>query len=150
MFPRFIVEKCDGRITVENKKKRAMIDELLEKKYDSDPIKAWKREIAKNLDEEEEELKNKGEDADEVEEGRDFDYILGMKLWNLTKEKKEALLGERDKKLREVKDLEAQTPEQLWLNDLDGLSAAVSSIHLKIDRFTMMKWFKALGSEFSC
>jgi DNA topoisomerase II len=121
------VEKCDSRITVENKKKRAMIDELLEKKYDSDPIKAWRREIAKNLDDEEEEQKKgKDEDADEVEEGRDFDYILGMKMWNLTKEKKEALLAERDKKLKEVKDLEAKSPDQLWLDDLDGLSAAVS------------------------
>ena len=121
------MEKCDSRITVENKKKRAMIDELLEKKYDSDPIKAWRREIAKNLDDEEEEQKKgKDEDADEVEEGRDFDYILGMKMWNLTKEKKEALLAERDKKLKEVKDLEAKSPDQLWLDDLDGLSAAVS------------------------
>lgn len=127
IYLRFIVEKCDSRITVENKKKRAMIDELLEKKYDSDPIKAWRREIAKNLDDEEEEQKKgKDEDADEVEEGRDFDYILGMKMWNLTKEKKEALLAERDKKLKEVKDLEAKSPDQLWLDDLDGLSAAVS------------------------
>jgi DNA topoisomerase II len=134
IFVRFIVEKCDGRISVENKKKRAMIDELLEKKYDSDPIKAWRREIAKNLDEEEEEQKKgKDQDEDEVEEGRDFDYILGMKMWNLTKEKKEALLGERDKKLKEVKDLEAKSPDQLWLDDLDGLSAAVSFfIYVKI------------------
>ncbi|XP_046685574.1 DNA topoisomerase 2-alpha-like, partial [Homalodisca vitripennis] len=39
---RFIVEKCDGILTIENKKKKAMIEELVKKGYDSDPVKAWK------------------------------------------------------------------------------------------------------------
>jgi len=39
---RFILEKCDGTLTVENKRKKAMIDELQRKGYDSDPIKKWK------------------------------------------------------------------------------------------------------------
>lgn len=120
-----------------------MIDELLEKKYDSDPVKAWRKEIAKSMDEEEDEQKKgKDDDPDLVEEGRDFDYILGMKLWTLTKEKKEALLAERDKKLREVKDLEAKSPQQLWLDDLDGLSAAVClNTRIYIFLNDMMKWF---------
>ena len=110
---------------IEEKHRDGRIDELLERKYDSDPIKTWKREIAKSLDDEEEEKKGK-DDEEEEEEGRDFDYILGMKLWSLTKERKEALLVERDRKLKEVKDLEAKSPEQLWNDDLDALSAAVS------------------------
>ena len=40
---RFILEKCDGSLKVENKKKKIMIDELARRGYDSDPIKAWKR-----------------------------------------------------------------------------------------------------------
>lgn len=40
---RFILEKCDGRLTIENKKKKAMIDELMKKGYDSDPVKYWKQ-----------------------------------------------------------------------------------------------------------
>jgi len=39
---RFILEKCDGTLTVENKRRKAMIDELLRKGYDSDPVKKWK------------------------------------------------------------------------------------------------------------
>lgn len=39
---RFIVEKCDGILTIENKKKKAMIEELVKKGYDSDPVKGWK------------------------------------------------------------------------------------------------------------
>lgn len=41
-FYRFIIEKCDGVLTIENKKKKAMIEELVQRGYDSDPVKAWK------------------------------------------------------------------------------------------------------------
>ena len=40
---RFILEKCDGTLKVENKKKKIMIDELSRRGYDSDPVKAWKK-----------------------------------------------------------------------------------------------------------
>ncbi len=35
---RFILEKCDGSLTVENKRKKAMVDELQRKGFDSDPV----------------------------------------------------------------------------------------------------------------
>ena len=40
---RFILEKCDGTLKIENKKKKLMVEELSRKGYDSDPIKAWKK-----------------------------------------------------------------------------------------------------------
>ena len=46
---RFIIEKCDGVLVIENKKKKVMIDELKKRGYDSDPVKAWK--IRQNRDE---------------------------------------------------------------------------------------------------
>lgn len=46
---RFILEKCDGTITVENKKKKDMIAELIRRGYDSDPVIAWK--LTQNRDE---------------------------------------------------------------------------------------------------
>jgi len=39
---RFIIEKCDGTLVVENKKKKDMIAELIRRNYDSDPVMAWK------------------------------------------------------------------------------------------------------------
>lgn len=39
---RFICEKCDGTLTVENKKKKDMIAELIRRKFASDPVTAWK------------------------------------------------------------------------------------------------------------
>ena len=46
---RFILEKCDGTLTIENKKKKDMIGELIRRGYDSDPVVAWK--MAQNRDE---------------------------------------------------------------------------------------------------
>merc|ERR1719348_488476 len=40
---RFILEKCDGTLKIENKKKKIMIDELTRRGYDSDPVKAWNK-----------------------------------------------------------------------------------------------------------
>lgn len=39
---RFILEKCDGTIVIENKKRKDMIAELIRREYESDPVIAWK------------------------------------------------------------------------------------------------------------
>lgn len=39
----FILEKCDGKLTIENKKRKDMISELARKGYDSDPVKKWQQ-----------------------------------------------------------------------------------------------------------
>ena len=44
---RFILEKCDGSLVVENKKKKNMIAELQRKNFDPDPVKKWKTDQAK-------------------------------------------------------------------------------------------------------
>lgn len=58
---RFILEKCTGKLTVENKKRKAMIEELISKGYEPDPVKAWKKKSA--ADEEEEEAEDDTEDT---------------------------------------------------------------------------------------
>ena len=40
---RFILEKCDGSLVVENKKKKVMVEELQRRGFDSDPVKKWKK-----------------------------------------------------------------------------------------------------------
>lgn len=42
---RFIVEKCDGTLVVENKKKKDIEAELLKRGYTPNPMKAWKKSI---------------------------------------------------------------------------------------------------------
>ena len=38
-------------------------------------------------------------------EGQDYDYLLGMKMWSLTEEKKNELLKQRDNKEQELQNL---------------------------------------------
>jgi DNA topoisomerase-2 len=36
------LEKCDGSLVIENKKKKIMVQELIRKGFDPDPVKKWK------------------------------------------------------------------------------------------------------------
>lgn len=42
-------------------------------------------------------------------------------MWNLTKEKKDELLRQKDKKIAELHILKAMTPLTIWRKDLDEL-----------------------------
>ncbi|XP_066589354.1 DNA topoisomerase 2 [Prorops nasuta] len=130
---RFILEKCDGTLTIENKKKKEMISELVRRKYESDPVVAWK--MAQNREEALEEIADNAEDeasaSSAVVQKENYDYLLGMTLWSLTYEKKEELLRQRDEKLAELKRLQARTPPSLWKEDLDNLLSELNKIEEK-------------------
>jgi DNA topoisomerase-2 len=148
---RFIVEKCDKTLVVENKKRKAMIDELLKRGYAPDPVKEWKRKINAddaeddgNVDEEEqpeeEEKPLKGgvkkpvdsEKAfQKLSDVKKFDYLLGMSMWMLTEERKNELLKQRDNKLSELAAIRAKSPKQLWRDDLDGFVKKLDEVEKK-------------------
>merc|ERR1719369_2480863 len=127
---RFILEKCDGTLKIENKKKQIMIEELTRRGYDSDPIKAWKKSVSGDEEEETDDP-----DSQEVragkEKGPDYDYLLGMPMWNLTKEKKEELCKKRDDKQQELERLKATSKEQLSETDLDEFSSKLDEVEAK-------------------
>ena len=50
---RFIIEKCDRTLVVENKKRKKMIEELAQRGYDADPMKKWQKALAAEQEEEE-------------------------------------------------------------------------------------------------
>lgn len=63
---RFVREKCSGELVVENKKRNVIVDELIKKHYDPDPLKEWKDKIdADNDNEENVEEESGGENDDE-------------------------------------------------------------------------------------
>lgn len=71
-------------------------------------------------------------------EKENFDYLLGMTMWSLTKEKKDDLLRQRDEKISELKRLQARTPMSLWKEDLDDLLIELNKVNdlvyqIKID-----------------
>ncbi|MGH0134018.1 UNVERIFIED_CONTAM: hypothetical protein FKN15_052607 [Acipenser sinensis] len=101
---RFILEKIEGTLVIENKPKKELIRMLQEMGYDSDP----------SVQEEEE-----GEEGDEpLASGPDYNYLLNMPLWYLTKEKKEELCKQRDAKMTELSTLKRKSPLDLWKEDL--------------------------------
>lgn len=136
---RFIVEKCDRTLVVENKKRKVICDELIKRGYAPDPIAEWKKRVNMEDQEEKEPIDEELEDAEDVKpsKGADkkpvdpelafqkltdvkkFNYLLGMSMWMLTEEKKNELLKQRDQKLAELKVLRSKSPEQLWVADLD-------------------------------
>lgn len=56
-----------------------------------------------------------------------YDYLLGQPIWNMTSEKietSETQLGELKKTFQYIK---SQTPENIWLKDLDELSSVLNN-----------------------
>ncbi|XP_015928118.1 DNA topoisomerase 2-alpha [Parasteatoda tepidariorum] len=124
---RFILEKIEGKLTIENRKKLEMIKCLIERGYDSDPVKAWKE--AQKVDTDESKADDSDNEKEEVDtSGPDYDYLLGMTLWSLTREKKDELLKKRDEKVKELEDLKRKTPYDLWKADLKEFLAELDRI----------------------
>ncbi|KAI0228357.1 DNA topoisomerase 2-beta [Lamellibrachia satsuma] len=115
---RFICEKVDGVIVIENKRKKEMIQTLVQRGYDSDPIKAWKESQEKLETDSQEDTQ--ASDESETQSGPDYNYLLNMMLWYLTKEKKDELLKQRDAKAKELAKLRKMMPPDLWREDLEG------------------------------
>uniref|UniRef100_A0A8C7VH52 DNA topoisomerase 2 n=1 Tax=Oncorhynchus mykiss TaxID=8022 RepID=A0A8C7VH52_ONCMY len=87
---RFVLEKIEGKITIENKSKRELIRMLVQKGFESDPVAAWTKAQEKVLDS----SVDSGSSS-----GPNFNYILNMPLWCLSKEKVDELLRQRDIKV---------------------------------------------------
>ncbi|KAI3380928.1 hypothetical protein SNEBB_005461 [Seison nebaliae] len=130
---RFILEKISGKLKVENIKKVEMLKILARSGYDADPIKIWKDLlIKKGKGVRDNENNNEEEDQSEGDMGivdrnghkitsQEYNYLLGMPLWNLTKEKKEEILKEQKEKLQQLEVIRKKTITNLWEDDLTNL-----------------------------
>uniref|UniRef100_A0AAY4DLC9 DNA topoisomerase 2 n=1 Tax=Denticeps clupeoides TaxID=299321 RepID=A0AAY4DLC9_9TELE len=121
---RFILEKIQGTLVIENKPKKELIRMLQEMGYDSDPVKAWKEAQEKENEEDEEE-------KEERSSGPDYNYLLSMPLWFLTKEKKDELCKQRDAKMTELNTLKRKSPADLWKEDLAAFTEELERIDEK-------------------
>lgn len=116
---RFILEKNDGRLKLENVKKKDLVRTLIERGYDTDPVKAWKAK--NNLTEGDFDNDEDERVTDEPTGAFDYDYLLDMTMRCMLKEKVDELLKQRDTKKAELDELRQISPETLWLRDLDDL-----------------------------
>uniref|UniRef100_A0A8C3X893 DNA topoisomerase 2 n=1 Tax=Catagonus wagneri TaxID=51154 RepID=A0A8C3X893_9CETA len=132
---RFILEKIDGKIIIENKPKKELIKVLIQRGYDSDPVKAWKEAQQKVPDEEENEESDNEKETDKrdsvADSGPTFNYLLDMPLWYLTKEKKDELCKLRNEKEQELETLKRKSPSDLWKEDLAAFIEALEAVEAK-------------------
>lgn len=136
---RFIVEKIEGKIILEDKKKASVVKVLQERGYDSDPVRLWKEAQMKDIIEEasqeedssDAETESQSSQNGTTESGPDYTYLFQMSLLSLTREMKEELLKKKGDKLTELKNLESQSPEDLWKTDLKNFLAELDIVEEK-------------------
>ncbi|XP_055431901.1 DNA topoisomerase 2-alpha isoform X2 [Bubalus kerabau] len=132
---RFILEKIDGKIIIENKPKKELIKVLIQRGYDSDPVKAWKEAQQKVPDEEENEESDNEKETEKSDSATDsgptFNYLLDMPLWYLTKEKKDELCRLRNEKEQELETLKRKSPSDLWKEDLAAFVEELEVVEAK-------------------
>uniref|UniRef100_A0A8C4KZR9 DNA topoisomerase 2 n=1 Tax=Equus asinus asinus TaxID=83772 RepID=A0A8C4KZR9_EQUAS len=122
---RFILEKIDGKIIIENKPKKELIKVLIQRGYDSDPVKAWKEAQQKVISWETE------KSGSVTDSGPTFNYLLDMPLWYLTKEKKDELCKLRNEKEQELETLKRKSPSDLWKEDLAAFIEELEAVEAK-------------------
>ncbi|CAI4051750.1 hypothetical protein SUVZ_14G2320 [Saccharomyces uvarum] len=136
-FIKMIIEK---ELTVTNKPKKAVIQELEDlgfprinkegKPYYGSPETA----VAEQIDDEGEE--SSPEDTESIVNGPEelygtYEYLLGMRIWSLTKERYEKLLKQKQEKEVELENLLKLSAKDIWNIDLE---AFVTGYHEFIQR----------------
>lgn len=138
---RFILAVVNKEIIINNRKKADLLKELRDKNFDPFPTKTVKKQtkVANNEvaveSEDEDEEGDAGAEEDTKDKkpltvdksSKDYDYLLSMSLWNLTLEKVQELVRQRDEKSEELKVLLNTAAKQLWYNDLDELEKALDA-----------------------
>jgi DNA gyrase/topoisomerase IV, subunit A. len=112
-----IIEK---QLTVNNRKKADIVAELRKLEFVAFPKVTKAKAANPDADDDEEEE----DEVETVNEGvTDFDYLLGMPIYSLTREKIEKLNDQAAKKEDELLALLKQSPKDLWNKDLDAFLA---------------------------
>ncbi|UZJ54369.1 hypothetical protein CBS101457_003689 [Exobasidium rhododendri] len=107
---RFVQMIITKELIVSNRKRNEIVAEL--RKKDFRPFaKHVKAKVAADVE---------VDDVEEDEPGadNDFDYLLSMAIWSLTKEKVDKLLAQRDEKEKQLNVLLQRSPQNLWDEDL--------------------------------
>ncbi|KAI0757603.1 type II DNA topoisomerase [Daedaleopsis nitida] len=118
---RFVQMIVDKELVVANRRKADIVAELRKQEFRpfSKVAKAKAAGETEDVVEEDEEDESAGAGTGLT----DYDYLLGMAIWSLTKEKIEKLKQQAKEKESELLTLLALTPNQIWQSDLDAFLA---------------------------
>lgn len=120
---RFVEEVCSGDLVVSNRKRKDILEELQQRGYDLIAKDAKKTD--KTSDDEGDEAVEEEEETSTSDLAKGYEYLLGMKIWSLTYEKAEQLRSQLAEKVKELTELQATDPSQIWLRDLDAIEVAL-------------------------
>jgi len=112
---RFVEEVCKDDLIINNRKRKEILYELQDRGYD---LFDGKKEKGDESSESDDFLEDNATDG---ELARGYEYLLGLKIWNLTFEKVEKLRQQVKDKEVTVIELEATPLSKLWENDLDTI-----------------------------
>jgi len=118
---RFIIMVVKGELELRKRKKADLLKELRDRKFTpwselEDPGSGVPTDKKKEEDEEE-----AAADEGAEEKKSDYDYLLGMPLWNLTQEKVDELKKQLELKKAELADVIATSIEMFWDRDLTAM-----------------------------
>jgi DNA topoisomerase-2 len=121
---RFVEEVCSGELVVSNRKKTVLLSDLQERGYE-----LFDKQNEGDAPEAEE-----AEDVSNSNLSKGYEYLLGMKIWSLTYEKAEELRSQLAERTQELQELEAKSPNDLWLADLDAIEVALDERDIDIQQ----------------
>ena len=108
---RFVSMIIAKELSVSNRKKDEIVAELRRLDFRAFPKKEAKATSVTDIAQD-------GLENEEAESVTDFDYLLGMAIYSLTRERVERLLKERDETEHQLKVLLGRSPQNLWDEDL--------------------------------
>lgn len=117
---RFVLAVVEGKLIVNNRKKKDLLEELVMEGYDQIVSKSKKKTDSEESNESEDEEPNVADAS------KGFDYLLSMRIWSLTKERVDSLRAELEDRKHEYTVLEGRTVQDLWLTDLDALEKMIN------------------------
>jgi DNA topoisomerase II len=122
---RFVEEVCQGTLVVSNRRRKDLLEDLKERKYDL--ISKTSEDHNVQGPDNNDVAENEDDEASTAELAKGYEYLLGMRIWSLTFEKAEQLRKELAEKTDELESLAKKQPSQLWLDDLDAIEATLDA-----------------------
>ena len=112
---RFILDIINEKVNVRNIPKKEIVEQLKNLKYPKVLNTKLNNKISRIvLNDDDYKALSKSE-----KENCNWDFLLDMSLYNLTKEKVDSLKNEKDELQTKFDDLRSKTPKNLWIEDLD-------------------------------
>ena len=161
---RFIKMIIEDELVIKKKKRNVIVNKFdTQSALDAIRIKSKSEKeaeielINQNLQNENEEEKKEESDSEKKEKGvikakvpwKEYDYLLSLNFWNITYEKVDELLKQKEAKEKELEELKMTSVETLWIRDLDNFLEELDKYEIQEeeDRLVAERLNKKVGGK---